>query len=60
MKGKQILCERCGKKESTETLCPTCKDQLVNNYHGDIDWQTAYQIELEEKEIAKLNLDFDL
>lgn len=60
MKVKEILCERCGKNHSSDTLCNFCKEQLVSNYNGDIDWETAYQIEKEEKEISKLNLDFDL
>lgn len=60
MKGKENLCERCGKNHGTDTLCSSCKEQLIGNYNGNVDWKTAYQIEMEEKEISKLNLDFDL
>lgn len=53
-------CARCLTKLSEEKICDPCKTELLQTYTGIDDWEIAYQIELDDAEISKLNLDFDL
>lgn len=58
--GKMEKCKRCGKDFNTNSVCNDCKEDLVASFNGTVNWETAYQIELEQEEIGKLDLNLDL
>ncbi|MFP4060587.1 MAG: hypothetical protein ACLFUC_08915 [Bacteroidales bacterium] len=55
----QTQCPRCNKKLDSQTLCNNCKSELAHNYDHGLDWKTAWQIEIEAKELRKLNFNID-
>jgi len=52
-------CSRCGKsKKNLDQICEKCKSELVSRYDNYIDWETAYQIELEQDAGKDIIIDF--
>ena len=55
--GNISKCPRCNKKLDSESICKSCKSDLTQSYDFSLDWQTAYEIELESQEIRRFNFD---
>ena len=51
-------CPRCGKSYTSGEICNFCKNELLLRYNHNIDWKTAYEIELEMAASRKLDIKF--
>lgn len=51
-------CPRCNKSYTSGEICDFCKNDLILNYDHNVDWKTAYQIELDIDASQNIEIDF--
>jgi recombinational DNA repair protein RecR len=47
------VCKRCNRRNTKETICQSCKTELLSNYEAASDWQIAYEIERVQQYTAR-------
>jgi hypothetical protein len=50
---KVKLCKRCNRRTTGDSICQSCKTELLSNFEATSDWHTAYQIERAQLAAAK-------
>lgn len=42
---KKLTCKRCNKNFTTDIICQSCKNELLNHFEASSDWQMAFEME---------------
>ena len=53
------LCKRCYKNPATDTICPSCKNELLSIYENKLTWKTAFEVERISKKAMRFSGDQD-
>jgi len=51
------LCKRCYKNPAVDSICPSCKNELIALYDNKLTWRTAYEVEKVSKKAMRYTRD---